>query len=57
MLDKKQLEDAAKEITAKLGKVDILINGAGGNKKEATTSDSYAVFRFACRGDYAGFLI
>jgi len=38
VLDKKQLEDAAKEITSKLGPVDILINGAGGNKKDATTS-------------------
>jgi NAD(P)-dependent dehydrogenase (short-subunit alcohol dehydrogenase family) len=44
VLDKKQIEDAAKEITAKLGKVDILINGAGGNKKNATTSDSLAFF-------------
>jgi len=44
VLDKKQLEDAAKEITAKLGKIDILINGAGGNKKDATTSDTMAFF-------------
>jgi len=44
VLDKKQLEDAAKEIIAKLGKVDILINGAGGNKKDATTSDSMPFF-------------
>ncbi len=44
VLDKKQIEDAAKEITAKLGKVDILINGAGGNKKDATTSDSMTFF-------------
>jgi NAD(P)-dependent dehydrogenase (short-subunit alcohol dehydrogenase family) len=44
MLDKKQIEDAAKEITAKLGNVDILVNGAGGNKKDATTSDSMAFF-------------
>jgi NAD(P)-dependent dehydrogenase (short-subunit alcohol dehydrogenase family) len=44
VLDKKQIEDAAKEITAKLGKVDILINGAGGNKKDATTSESMAFF-------------
>ena len=44
VLDKKQLEDAAKEITAKLGKVDILVNGAGGNKKEATTSDAMPFF-------------
>jgi NAD(P)-dependent dehydrogenase (short-subunit alcohol dehydrogenase family) len=44
VLDKKQIEDAAKEITAKLGNVDILINGAGGNKKEATTSENLAFF-------------
>jgi NAD(P)-dependent dehydrogenase (short-subunit alcohol dehydrogenase family) len=44
VLDKKQIEDAAKEITAKLGKVDILINGAGGNKKDATTSDTMKFF-------------
>ena len=31
-------------ITAKLGNVDILINGAGGNKKEATTSENLAFF-------------
>jgi NAD(P)-dependent dehydrogenase (short-subunit alcohol dehydrogenase family) len=44
VLDKKQLEDAAKEIASKLGPVDILINGAGGNKKDATTSDSLPFF-------------
>ena len=44
VLDKKQLERAAKKIEEKLGKVDILINGAGGNKKEATTSESLSFF-------------
>jgi NAD(P)-dependent dehydrogenase (short-subunit alcohol dehydrogenase family) len=44
VLDKKQVEDAAKEITAKFGRVDILINGAGGNKKDATTSDTMKFF-------------
>jgi NAD(P)-dependent dehydrogenase (short-subunit alcohol dehydrogenase family) len=44
VLDKKQIEDAAKEITAKLGPIDILINGAGGNKKDATTSDTMKFF-------------
>ncbi len=44
VLDKKQIEDAAKEVTAKLGNVDILVNGAGGNKKDATTSDSMTFF-------------
>jgi len=44
VLDKQQLEEAGKKITEKLGTVDILINGAGGNKKEATTSDSLSFF-------------
>jgi NAD(P)-dependent dehydrogenase (short-subunit alcohol dehydrogenase family) len=44
VLDKKQLERARKKITAKLGRVDILINGAGGNKKEATTSEKLEFF-------------
>ncbi len=37
VLDKESLIAAEKEITAKLGKVDILINGAGGNAPSATT--------------------
>ena len=44
VLDKKQLEDAKDTIVGKLGRVDILINGAGGNKKEATTSDQLSFF-------------
>jgi len=44
VLDKQELESARKDIVAKLGKVDILINGAGGNKKDATTSESLAFF-------------
>jgi NAD(P)-dependent dehydrogenase (short-subunit alcohol dehydrogenase family) len=44
VLDKKQLEDAKDTIIAKLGGIDILINGAGGNKKEATTSDVLSFF-------------
>jgi NAD(P)-dependent dehydrogenase (short-subunit alcohol dehydrogenase family) len=44
VLDKRQLEAARKKIVAKFGKVDILINGAGGNKKEATTSESLSFF-------------
>jgi NAD(P)-dependent dehydrogenase (short-subunit alcohol dehydrogenase family) len=44
VLDKQELESARKEIAAKLGNVDILINGAGGNKKEATTSENLAFF-------------
>ncbi len=44
VLDKQELESARKDIVAKLGNVDILINGAGGNKKEATTSDTMPFF-------------
>ncbi|MGA2678559.1 MAG: SDR family oxidoreductase [Sedimentisphaerales bacterium] len=44
VLDKRQLEAANKKIVVKFGKVDILINGAGGNKKDATTSENLAFF-------------
>ncbi|MGB7582875.1 MAG: SDR family oxidoreductase [Sedimentisphaerales bacterium] len=44
VLDKRQLEAARKKIVAKFDKVDILINGAGGNRKEATTSESLSFF-------------
>jgi NAD(P)-dependent dehydrogenase (short-subunit alcohol dehydrogenase family) len=44
VLDKKQLEEAREKIEDELGKVDILINGAGGNKKEATTSENLPFF-------------
>ncbi len=37
VLDKESLIAAEKEITAKLGAVDFLINGAGGNSPNATT--------------------
>ena len=37
VLDKASLEKAGKEINQKLGKIDILINGAGGNHPAATT--------------------
>ncbi len=38
VLDKESLETARKEIHSKLGKVDFLINGAGGNSPKATTA-------------------
>lgn len=38
VLDKASIELAAQEILAAFGRVDILINGAGGNKSQATTS-------------------
>jgi len=44
VLDKKSLESAKEKINRELGKVDILINGAGGNKKEATTSPDLSFF-------------
>ncbi len=44
VLDKDSLECAREKITSELGKLDILINGAGGNKKEATTSPDLSFF-------------
>jgi len=44
VLKKETLEAAKEKILAELGPVDILINGAGGNKKEATTSADMAFF-------------
>jgi len=44
VLEKKTLEAAKAIINDKLGKIDILINGAGGNSKKATTSDDMSFF-------------
>jgi len=44
VLDKKSLERAREKINSKLGRIDVLINGAGGNKKEATTSPDLSFF-------------
>jgi NAD(P)-dependent dehydrogenase (short-subunit alcohol dehydrogenase family) len=44
VLDKASIETAAKTILDAFGRVDILINGAGGNKKQATTSADLAFF-------------
>jgi NAD(P)-dependent dehydrogenase (short-subunit alcohol dehydrogenase family) len=44
VLDKASLEAAREEINSAYGKIDILINGAGGNKKEATTSPDLSFF-------------
>lgn len=44
VLDKVSIEKAAKTILDKFDRVDILINGAGGNKKEATTSPDLSFF-------------
>jgi len=44
VLDKASIEAAARQVKETFGRVDILINGAGGNKKEATTSDELPFF-------------
>ena len=44
VLDKESLSAAAQRVTEAFGHIDILINGAGGNKKEATTSDELSFF-------------
>lgn len=41
VLDRKSLEKAAQKIARDLGPIDILINGAGGNHPQATTSTEY----------------
>ncbi|GAK75558.1 D-mannonate oxidoreductase [Nonlabens ulvanivorans] len=41
VLEKDSLETAKKEINSKYGKVDILINGAGGNHPLGTTSNPF----------------
>jgi NAD(P)-dependent dehydrogenase (short-subunit alcohol dehydrogenase family) len=44
VLDKASIDTAAKTILDKFNRVDILVNGAGGNKKEATTSPDLSFF-------------
>lgn len=44
VLDKASVEHAAQEVLAKFGHVDILINGAGGNRQQATTSAEQSFF-------------
>lgn len=44
VLKKESLQAAAEKVLETFGRVDILINGAGGNKKEATTSDELSFF-------------
>jgi len=44
VLDKASLEAARDAVLARFGRVDILINGAGGNKKQATTSLDLSFF-------------
>jgi NAD(P)-dependent dehydrogenase (short-subunit alcohol dehydrogenase family) len=44
VLDSRSLEDAAHRVEETIGQVSILVNGAGGNKKEATTSAELSFF-------------
>jgi NAD(P)-dependent dehydrogenase (short-subunit alcohol dehydrogenase family) len=44
VLNKDSIEEAAAKIEKQIGAVSILINGAGGNKKEATTSPDQSFF-------------
>jgi len=44
VLDKTSLEAARDEVLARFSRVDILINGAGGNKKQASTSPDLPFF-------------
>ena len=44
VLDKASIANAAEQVVARYGRVDILVNGAGGNKKEATTSLDLSFF-------------
>ncbi len=44
VLEKQSIEAAKDKVISKFGQIDILINGAGGNKKEATTSPDLSFF-------------
>jgi NAD(P)-dependent dehydrogenase (short-subunit alcohol dehydrogenase family) len=44
VLDKKEIQEAFACAKDSMGRIDVLINGAGGNKKEATTSDELPFF-------------
>ncbi|MBM4333618.1 MAG: SDR family oxidoreductase [Deltaproteobacteria bacterium] len=43
-LDKGSLDNVCEKVLEKFGRVDILINGAGGNKAQATTSPNLSFF-------------
>jgi NAD(P)-dependent dehydrogenase (short-subunit alcohol dehydrogenase family) len=44
VLDRESLEKACQDVLARFGKVDCLINAAGGNKPQATTSHDLSFF-------------
>ena len=44
VLERTSLEAAAQQVLVKFGRVDILVNGAGGNKPQATTSTEQTFF-------------
>jgi NAD(P)-dependent dehydrogenase (short-subunit alcohol dehydrogenase family) len=44
VLDKISIEIAAQTVLAKFGRIDILVNGAGGNKPQATTNPQQTFF-------------
>ncbi len=44
VLDKTSIESAAQTVVARFGRVDILVNGAGGNKPAATTNPEQKFF-------------
>jgi NAD(P)-dependent dehydrogenase (short-subunit alcohol dehydrogenase family) len=44
VLDRASVERAAQKVVSEFGRVDILINGAGGNKREATTTAELSFF-------------
>jgi len=44
VLDRASIEAAAQEVMGAFGRADILINGAGGNKRQATTSPDLTFF-------------
>lgn len=50
VLDRGSLEDAREKAIEKFGKIDILINGAGGNRPEATTGPDQSFFDLSEEG-------
>ncbi len=47
VLEKTGLEEACRTVLERFGRLDILINGAGGNRKEATTGSDLSFFDLA----------